>query len=202
MKLFDVNRGSRLRMVGLCLSAVLVVLISCQKEKPAAAPEAATKAVPAAPPAPPPPPPAPETSLGKLVRIDRSQKTAIEAMGLGGAHQSEIQAEKGKTFVVLQFEGKGRAHAGQLFGFVGMGEDRPMSKTDERSWLTDAQGKKYTPALLVVKKQGCQLSFEAPTGATGLVWHDGKTKSYQLEPQPIEVQEPAATAAAPGKPKP
>jgi len=154
-----------------------------------------------------------------LVRIERIRKTSVEAMTTGGNELRgtkgapvtiaaaavalrEIQAEKEKIFVVLQFEDRGRAHGVELPEFIGMGDGRPMSKVDQRSWLADANGKTYAPALLVIRRGGCQLSFEVPSGASGLVWHDGKKKTYKLELQPVEIQELVAGSTAQTKTKP
>jgi len=129
------------------------------------------------------------------VKIERSNKAAIEAMSLHGMVASDLDAGKGRTFVVLRFEGKGRAQDDELADLVAVEPDNVMSRADTRSWLTDAQGKKYTPGLLARNKRGCQLSFATRNGATGLVWHDGKQKSYQLEPQLVEIRDQAGAPA-------
>jgi hypothetical protein len=126
--------------------------------------------------------------------VERNGKTAVQVMTLEGVRNREITAYRSKTFLILHFEGKGRAHGGGMAQMVGMGEDRPMSMSDERSWLTDSQGKEYTPALLMTKSATAQISFEVPVEATGLVWHDGKTRAYRLEPHPVEMEETKTAA--------
>jgi hypothetical protein len=177
--------------------AGLLVAGACSKEREPSRAETAAKAKPAATPTPTPAPPA--TTLGTLVKVERSDKTLIQGMSLSGSIEKEIKAETGMTFVVLRFEGKGRAHRERESGFVGMGETRPMAKADSGSWLTDAADKKYTPALLTTKEDSCQVSFEIPMNAAGLVWHDGKRKSYQLEPHPMEIIEAPASPGAPAE---
>ena len=108
--------------------AVLVLLAGCQKSE-SPPPAAGTQPKPAVPP---PPPPAPETTLGKLVKVERSDHTLVhvlsltrtgpimtvpgflehmlsfESTGPSGWSDKDEKAGKGKMFVALHFEGKPR----------------------------------------------------------------------------------------------
>jgi hypothetical protein len=120
-------------------------------------------------PSPPPPPPAPpDTSAGKLVGVDRAQKVKARVVYLTtSGMSSDVQtktARKGKTFLVLHFEGKGK-------------------KNPPEPWLTDALGQKYTEGYGYAPiKDKWQIVYEVPERATGFMWHDGKIVAYQLEP--------------------
>jgi len=79
-----------------------------------------------------------------------------------------------------------------------------MARMEERSWLEEPSGRKYRDALLVVKKDAKQVTFEVRADGTGWVWHDGKAAAYQLEPHPValasETETPAPTKGrAPGR---
>ncbi len=192
--------AARLLLFSLAVFVTLALwMAGCKKNE---APSAETAAPPeAAKPAPPPapPPPPPSTAFGELARVERSEKTKAEAMSLSGAFEVEEKASKGKTFVVLQFEGKAkRDFADEVFPFSSVTNSQRMLRLDENSWLTDAAGKKYKSGLLKIKGKR-QLAFEVPADANGLVWHYGK-KQYQLEPHPVEITESAsATNPAPTK---
>lgn len=154
-----------------------LMLTACQKTE--------TPVVQQAKPAPPPPPPPPpETSQGKLVRVDRAEKIMVHVLyltteGLRADERWE-KAGKDKAFLILHFEGKSKV-------------------AEPKLWLTDTAGKKYDDWYGYSKKKGeSQIAFRIPADAKELVWHDGKKKSYRLEPVPVEIAEPAqATTATP-----
>jgi len=176
--------------------ALSVLVAGCQKMD--APTESAAQ--PAAAPAPPSPPPPPQTSFGRLVKVERAEKTPVEAMTLNGIRKSEGRASKGKTFLILSFEGKSCRAGDELIAMVSVGADGVMARTDERSWVTDSLNKKHSPGIPVAAKNACQLAFEIPTEASELIWHDGKKKAYSLEPYPVELPAPAAnTTGAPTK---
>lgn len=165
--------------LGLVFLSLAILLVSCQKS------ETPQTAVQPAKPAPPPPPPPPETSQGKLVSVERSDKTMTHVVylttsGLSSEERLE-KAGKGKTFVILHFEGKGRPGEPKL-------------------WLTDANGKKYSEGYGYSKKKGTgQIAYEVPADATGLVWHDGK-QAYKLEPVIVAVEPTAGESQTAAKP--
>lgn len=150
-----------------------LLLSGCQKSPPPA-PETAAKPAP-----PPPPPPPPETSAGKLVKVERAAQTmvhvhvyALTTEGIKHESRTEMKkAGKGKTFLILHFEGKPK-------------------REEPKLWLTDPAGKKYTEWYGYWKKrdQG-QAAFEIPADGKDFVFHDGKQKSYRLEPAVVEIVE-------------
>ncbi|MGH9863100.1 MAG: hypothetical protein ACRD35_06720 [Candidatus Acidiferrales bacterium] len=149
------------------LLAVSLLLAGCSTGQ-APPPRASAPAAKPVPPPPPPPPP-PKTSLGKLVKVERSPKAKAQVLSLnapGGIADVEESAGKGKVFLVLHFEGEPSEEA----------EDNPQ-------WLSDAAGKKYDEPFAFGKSGWSELAYEIPADATGLIWHDGK-KAYELEPHP------------------
>lgn len=170
-------------MLGCLLVSFLLMLSACQKSDPPAFQPAVT-------PAPPPPPPPPETSQGTLVKVERADQTMVRvayltlaARGGIGYDTQEQKAGKGKSFVVLHFEGKPKPG-------------------EPKTWLTDGAGKKYSegmwyaPKKVKDQKETAQVSYEIPAEAAGLVWHDGK-QSYKLEPVVVALQgEPEKSPAA------
>lgn len=169
-----------------CLLLTLVMMLAgCQKSDQPVPQSAATPALP-------PPPPPPETSLGTLVKVERSDKTMVRvgyltlaARGGIAYEDREEKAGKGKTFVVLHFEGKPKP-----------------GRT--KAWLTDAAGKKYSEGMWYApkkekeQKEKAQISYEIPADAAGLVWHDGK-QPYKLEPVAVAMQADAEKSPAGGK---
>lgn len=163
------------------LLSFLLAVSGCQKSDQAAPQPAATAAPP------PPPPPPPETSQGTLVKVERADKTMVRVVYLTTAglaqDTQEEKAGKGKTFVVLHFEGKGKS---------------------AKTWLTDGTGKKYTegmwyaPKRVKGQKEKAQVSYEIPADATGLVWHDAK-QPYKLEPVVVALPPEQEKAPATGK---
>ena len=164
---------TRTMVLIVCIS--LMLFSGCNKSE-SPAPQATKQAE-----SPPPPPPPPDTSEGKLVSVDRAQKVKARVVylttsGLASDVQDET-AKKGKTFLVLHFEGKGK-------------------KNPPEPWLTDTTGKKYTEGFgYSPGKDKWQIAYEVPEGETGFVWHDGKLAAYQLEPTIVAV----ATAPAEAK---
>jgi len=169
-----------------CLLLLLLMLVGCQKAEPPAPQAAATPA------APPPPAPPPETSQGTLMKVERADKTMVQVATLnlrarGGIafENQEQKAAKGKTFVILHFEGK--AKPGQA-----------------KTWLADAAGKKYTEGFWYApkkekdQKDTAQVSYEIPADSTGLVWHDNK-QPYKLEPIVVAVPPEPEKSPAGGK---
>lgn len=168
-------------ILGMIFLSIVIVLSGCQKSE--TPPQ--TAAQPAKPVPPPPPPPPPDTSQGKLVSVERSDKTMTHVIYLttsGVASEERLEkAGKGKTFVILHFEGKGRPGEPKL-------------------WLTDASGKKYSEGYGYSKKRGIgQIAYEVPADTTGLVWHDGK-QAYKLEPVIVAVEPTSAESQAAAKP--
>ena len=175
---------SRFAFACLMLSLVLAVA-GCQKSE-APAPQSVST------PAPPPPPPPPETSQGKLMKVERADKTVVQVATLnltvrGGVafETQEQKAGKGKTFVILRFEGKSKPGRSKV-------------------WLADAAGKKYTEGFWYAPKKEkdqkdmAQVSYEIPADATGLVWHDGK-QAYKLEPIVVAIPPELEKSPASGK---
>ncbi len=170
------HRSSALLLLAFLFA--LMVLGGCEKAAPPPPQPVVTK------PLPPPPPPAPETSQGKLVRVSRSDVTegTLVNMATGVSRPTQVPAPKGKTFLVLQFEGKA---SGSFNAFTA-------------SWVTDATGKKFRNVHATSSDVRREIHFEILVKAADLVWHDGK-KAYQLEPHPVELTEtqPAGGAAKP-----
>jgi len=166
------------RHVLVLLLAVLVLLFTqgCQKSEPPA-PAVAAKPAP-----PPPPPPPPDTSRGKLVRVERADRTTVwvsylslRARGGVATEPAEKKAGKGKTFVILHFEGK-------------------SSGQRSRAWLTDGADKRFAEGYeYSAQKESRQIAYEVPAEATGLVWHDAD-KAYRLEPEIVAIQAEAGPA--------
>jgi hypothetical protein len=103
----------------------------------------------------------------------------LTTSGIAFDNQQET-AGKGKTFVILHFEGK------------------PKPGSSKR-WLADGAGKKYTEGMWYSpKKQQAQVSYEVPADATGLVWHDGK-QAYKLEPVVVTLEAEPEKGQAPTK---
>ncbi len=91
------------------------------------------------------------------------------------------KARNGHDYIVLRFEGEAKRKLVKEFGkFVATRGAGYLARVDEESWLTDADGKKYAPAHAKSIKPPRQLAFEVPESATGLVFHDGKDRSYPL----------------------
>ncbi|MGH9602959.1 MAG: hypothetical protein ACRD24_11290 [Terriglobales bacterium] len=124
--------------------------------------------------------------------MERSDKTMVRvayltlaARGGIGYETQEQNAGKGKTFVVLHFEGKPKPG-------------------EHKTWLTDGTGKKYpegmwyAPKKVKEQKEQAQVSYEVPAAATGLVWHDGK-QPYKLEPVVVALQPEPEKVPAGGK---
>lgn len=179
------NRSRTVCILGCLLLSFLLTLSACQKSEPPAS-------QPVAAPAPPPPPPPPETSQGTLVKVERSEKTmarvgylTLAARGGVAYEDQEQKAGKGKTFLVLHFEGKPKPGR-------------------HKTWLTDAAGKKYSEGMWYAPKkvkdqpEKAQVSYEVPAEATGLVWHDGK-QPYQLEPAVVALKAEPEQGPAGGK---
>ncbi|MDD5542342.1 MAG: hypothetical protein PHX83_04140 [Acidobacteriia bacterium] len=173
-------------------------------------------AKPAPPATPVPPPPPPKTPMGELTGVARSDKTTIEAMCvekgkyLSAKPGTEVftipsmsticgfdeNAAPGKTFLVLQFGGKGQRNFDEdLTKFVSLTQGKYLVRLDEHSWLSDASGAKFKSGLLKTHKGPTTLSFEVPSNAAGLVWHYGK-KQYQLEPHPVEIADAATSPSS------
>lgn len=171
------HRSSALLL--LALLSALMVLGGCEKASPPPPQPVVAKPLP-----PPPPPPAPETSQGKLVRVSRSDVTegTLVNMATGVSRPTPVPAPKGRTFLVLQFEGKASG------GF----------KAFTASWVTDATGKKFRNVHATSSDERREIHFGIPVKAADLVWHDGK-KAYKLEPHPVEIAEtqPVGGAAKP-----
>jgi hypothetical protein len=180
-----------------------LALAACQKaETPAAPPSAATEA-----PAPPPPPLAPDTILGKLVKVERTDHTLVHVLsltrtGVSGWSDKDQKAGKGKTFLVLHFEGKPAKPLPEMelptmfpIDFRQTSSAVIMAMVYDAPWLTDLAGKKYKNGLPVMKKDTRQIAYEIPADAQGLVWHAAK-QEFQLEPYPGVIA-PTATAAPP-----
>ncbi len=171
-------------LIGCLLLSFLLVLSACQKSDQPAPPPTATPAS-----TPPPPPPPPETSQGTLVKVERAGKTMVRVGYLttsGIAYDTQQEtAAKDKTFVILHFEGKPR-------------------RGGARTWLTDGAGKKYWEGMWYAskkvkdQKEKAQVSYEVPSDATGLVWHDGK-QPYKLEPVVAALQPEPGKGPAGGK---
>jgi hypothetical protein len=130
------------------------------------------------------------TTFGKLVRVERRNKTVVRMVRPRGARNEVRRAETGKVFVILHFVGKASVE-------LGAGSERSMSgfmaslgatfvRTTDQSWLTDGNGNKYESGLIVTSPTNRQLAFEIPAEATDLHWHDGK-QSFRLEPVPQAV---------------
>jgi hypothetical protein len=239
----------RWRRTGIAVGLVLVMgcaLAGCSAGEKQAESTAAKPA---------PPPPPPETSLGRLVKVERAESAPILArcyksamdnfLGTvvagktpeGGADAFELRkrgasemyhakrgfevyvmlegamgqrpgvcptvekAGAGKTFLVLQFEGKaGRStnEEADMAKFVGVGATRVLARVDSHSWLTDGAGKKYPSPAVVVGAEKRQLAFEIPADAAGLAWHDRKDE-YRLEPAPAKVTPPPAAPSSGAK---
>ncbi len=186
------------------LLVLAVCFGGCQKAEAPAPPASAVKA----PPPPPPPPPPPDTLLGKLTVVERSAETQVQPLclsiplGGGGGSQTSCKpraekARKGKTFVVLHFEGTPPKPLPRLVAYRSVTSSGASVQFEERAWLTDAAGKKYPYGVFVKNDKGRQLSYEVPLDAAGLVWHADK-QHFQLEPHPAAVAE-AATPALPVK---
>ena len=107
-----------------------------------------------------------------------------------------------KAFVILSFEGarsRGVNEAGEMsefMNFSAVSASNLLARVEGQSWLGDSAGRKYSRPGVVAGKDRTQLAFEVPADATGLVWHDGKKRSFELEPHPRETVDPAAHGAA------
>jgi hypothetical protein len=178
-------------IVVLCFGLVLLPS-GCNKTQ-APAPAAQQQA---APPPPPPPPTPPDTSYGRLTKVERLNRAPVEAMTLSGIRKSEAKASKGQIFLTLSFEGKRCGAGGGMVAMQSVGADGVMARTDEKSWITNEQGKKFSPGVPSAGKDSCIIAFEVPTDATGLRWHDGRKATYRLEPTIV------AEASPPGLEKP
>lgn len=179
-----------------------LALAACQKaETPAAPPGVTTKTPPPAPP----PPVAPDTPLGKLVKVERTEHTLVHVLsltrsGVNGWSDKDQKAGKGKTFLVLHFEGKPAKPLPEMelptmypIDFRETSSAVIMALVYDAPWLTDLAGKKYKNGLPVMKKDTRQIAYEIPADAQGLVWHAAK-QEFQLEPYPTVI---APSAAAP-----
>jgi len=200
----------RIRHSWLALGLALLVfsaLLSCQKaEAPASSPVAAAPATPAAPPTPPPPP---QTSVGKLVSVETAQKVKVRVqyLTLNGLKSGtdDKKAGKGKTFVVLHFEGKPPAPKKKESGLVTLssgGSDGRLQAKDNSAagepnlWLTDATGAKYSDWSSFWEKDTGTIAFEVPEGVEGLVLHDGNDHAYPIKPVAATAPAPAVAGGA------
>lgn len=183
----------------------LVLVPACGTNKGSPSNANATVSTPVAPPAPAPPPPPPiETSLGTLARVERSDQIDLHVLCVGGnsihatagaeVYQAAAdlclakdKASKGKTYLVLHFEGKPTRELEKEFGkFVATSGEGFLARVDESSWLGDDQQKKYANGFAVTKKKESvrQIAFEVPADATGFTWRDGKKQHPVREPAP------------------
>lgn len=121
---------------------------------------------------------APATVFGKLVRVERRNKTIIRMIHPRGARNELQRAEEGKIFVILHFVGKASVDLSdgserllvKFAASLGAG----FVRTTDQSWLTDGDGQKYEKGLIVTSPLKRQLAFEVLADATDLTWHDGK----------------------------
>jgi len=199
----------------LLLALVFSLTFSGCKQESSAPPSAASVPKPA--PQPPPPPPPPPTSLGDLVKVEKTESAGIQAICQDGNTfhaksgtevfsivsdnicNGDEKARAGKVFLVLRFEGKSkRGGDGEVTTFRSVTAKEYLARMEDRSWLEDSGGNKYKNALLVVKKDFKNVLFEVPADQSGWIWHDGK-ETYKLEPHPVALA-PAESATPTGAP--
>lgn len=175
-------------------------LASCQKQETPA--PSAVVAVPAA------PPPPPQTSLGKLVRVETSPKVKVRVqyLTINGLKSGtdDKEAGKGKTFVVLHFEGKPPEPKKKESGLVTLesGSDGRLEAKDNSAtgvpnlWLTDKDGAKYSDWSSFWEKEKGAIAFEVPEGVTGLVFHDGNDHAHPIKPVVVGAPPPTVASSA------
>ena len=194
----------RIRRILALMSLSVCVAAGCQKAEPpstSSQPATTFAAAPPAPVTPPAPPPAPaaaeppQTSIGKLVKVEKASKTKVRIQylttsGLKSGVEEKKPA-KGQMFVVLHFQGKPPQPKKHKTGLVTLksGDDGKLEAKDNSAtgepklWLTDSAGTKYTDWSSFWEKDAGIVAFEVPEGVTDLTFHDGDEHAWPIKPE-------------------
>ncbi len=123
----------------------------------------------------------PRTTFGTLVRAERTPKIPfrVSYLTLSGLRTSDIEerAEKGREFLVLNFEGeRKRARRDDVTVMKAIGEDGRFLPVYDSLFVEDSTGKRFNDGILSQEKSKCRLAYKIPVDGTGLVWFDGETR--------------------------